>query len=184
MEEFQTFEYAVKQRIEGKWIAARVGLIVLYILFVTAWLLFGLKTRILVPLLALIPLTLWMLVFFTWRYVAVEYEYSITSGVLTFSKILGGRFRKKVFEVPLRDAVRIAPLGTAEEYLRGDAYKPEISFTGVSSMSAPDVYYMLFEYAEKKQKRRAVYYFEATQKALHICRYYNATATVAAKTSL
>ena len=187
MEEFQTYEYAVRQRIEGKWIAARIGLILLYVLFVGAWLVFGLKTRILVPLLALIPLTLWMLVFFTWRYVAVEYEYSITSGILTFSKIYSGRFRKKVFEVPLREAVRIAPLGTAEEYVHGDAYKPELSFVGVSSMSAPDIYYMLFEYADKKDKktkRRAVYYFEATQKVLHLCHYYNPSATVQARTSL
>ena len=183
MEEFQTYEYTVRQRIEGKWVVARVLMITLYVLFVVGWLLFGILTGW-VPLLALIPVTLWMLIFFTWRYVSVEYEYSITSGVLTFSKIYGGRSRKKVFEVALRDAVRIAPLGEAEEYQRGEAYKPEISFTGVSTMSAPDVYYMLFEHTEKKQKRRAVYYFEATQKALHICRYYNATATVVSKTSV
>ena len=94
MEEFQTYEYAVKQRIEGKWIAARIGLILLYILFVIGWILFGLKTGF-VPLLCHIPLTLWMLVFFTWRYTSVEYEYSVTSGILTFSKIYSGRFRKK-----------------------------------------------------------------------------------------
>ena len=36
----------------------------------------------------------------------------------------------------------------------------------------------------KKKKRRAVYYFEATQKALHICRYYNPSATIQSKTTL
>lgn len=183
MEEFQTYEHAVRRRAEGRLVAARVGLILVYILFVCGWLLFGLKTRILVPLLALIPITLWMLVFFTWRYVSVEYEYSITSGVLTFSKIFGGRSRKKVFEVRLREVVRIAPLGDAAEYEKGMAYRPERSFFGVSSLSAPDVYYLLFEHAEKKQKRRAVYYFEATQKALHICRYYNPSATVMSETT-
>ncbi len=186
MEEFQTYEYAVRQRIEGKWIAARVGLIALYVLFVVGWLVFGLKTGF-VPLLCHIPLTLWMLIFFTWRYTAVEYEYSITSGVLTFSKIFGGRSRKAIFEVPLREAVRIAPLGVMEEYARGTEYKPEISFSGISSISAPDVYFMLFEDADKKDKkktRRAVYYFEATQKALHICHYYNPSATIQARTNL
>lgn len=187
MEEFQTYEYTVRQRIEGKWIAARIGLVLLYILFVGAWILVALLTRILTPLLGiLLPVTLGMLIFFTWRYVSVEYEYSITSGVLTFSRIFSRRFRKKVFEVPLREAVRIAPLGVMEEYARGTEYKPEISFFGISSLQAPDVYFMLFEHADKKgkEKRRAVYYFEATQKTLHLCHYYNPSATVMAKTSL
>ena len=186
MDEFQTYEYTVRQRIEGRFLWARIGLIFLYVLFVGAWLLFGLRTRILVPLLALIPVTLWMLIFFTWRYTAVEYEYSVTSGVLTFSKIFGGRSRKKVFEVPLREAVRIAPLGDAAEFQRGTAYKPEISFSGISTLSAPDVYFMLFEHTDKKDKkskRRAIYYFEATQKMLHLCRYYNPSATAVFKTS-
>ena len=72
MNEFATYEYTVRQKIEGKWILARVGLIFLYLSFVFAWVIFGLRTRIFVPLLALTPVTSWILSFVTWRFVSVE----------------------------------------------------------------------------------------------------------------
>ena len=64
-------------------------------------------------------------------------------------------------------------------------YRPEIEFSGISSLSSPDVYFMLFELSESKtgEKRRAIFYFDATQKLLSICRYYNPTATVLSQVS-
>ena len=186
MSDFSTYEFAVRQRIEGKWRLARIGLITLYIGYVIGCLAMGLKLMIIVPLLALIPVTLWMLVFFTWRFVSVEYEYSIVSGDLTFSKIYGGRSRRTVMSVPLRNAVRIAPLDGGEESARATAYRPEISFNAISSLKAPDVYFMLFEHpvkdGKKNSSRRAILYFEATAKCLQLCRFYNSSATVLTKT--
>ena len=184
MNEFSTYEFAVKQRIEGKWILARIAMISLYALFVGAWLLLGFSFSLIVQLLALIPITTWILVFFTWRYVAVEYEYSITSGELTFSKIFGNRSRRTVLHIKLRDAVRIAPLDNAEESARATAYTPEREFSAISSLRAPDIYYILFEHAARDgKKRRAILYFEATGRALQICRFYNPSSTVMTKTT-
>ncbi len=186
MNEFSAYEFAVRQKNEGKWLAARIGMIALYICYVIAWLAVGFSLMIIVPLLALIPVTLWILIFFTWRYVSVEYEYSIVSGELTFSKIYGGRSRRAVLTLPLRDAVRIAPLDGGEESARATAYRPELSFSAISSLQAPDVYFILFEHGgrdgKKKSSRRAILYFEATAKCLQICRFYNASATVLTKT--
>ncbi len=185
MNEFSTYELAVTQKIEGKWLAARAGLILLYIAYVVGLLLVGLRTRILVPLLALIPLTLWIIVFFTWRYTDVDYEYSITSGELTFAKIFGNRSRRRQLTILLRDAVRIAPLDNDEHSERAAAWKPEREFSAISSLSAPDIYYILFEYKghKKSEKCRAIFYFEATNRALQICRFYNPSATVLTKTT-
>ena len=186
MNEFSTYEFVVRQRIEGKWLLARVAMITLYVCFVLAWLAFGFNS-IGVPLLALIPITTWMLVFFTWRYVAVEYEYSITSGELIFSKIYGNRSRRTCLKLKLRDAVRIAPLANEEEAKRATEYHPEREFSAISSLRAPDVYFMLFEFSskggERSEKRRAIFYFEATQKTLQICRFYNPSSTVLTKVS-
>ena len=148
-------------------------------------LLLGLKLRLIVPLLAFIPLSVWILVFITWRYVQLDYEYSINSGVLTFTKIYGNRQRKCIFEMALKDAVRIAPLALEQEAARGAAYNPEREFVGVSSMCAPDIYFMLFELDDKRnrEKRRAIFYFEATAKALAICRFYNPSSTVMSEVS-
>ena len=136
------------------------------------------------PLLALIPVTTGMLIFATWRYVSVEYEYSITSGVFTFTKVFGGRSRKKVLEVALRNALLIAPLDDARSRATAEQYRPEREFHAISSLSSPDVYFMLFEYENKKEKekRRAILYFEATEKALSVCRFYNKSATMVRET--
>ncbi len=185
MNEFLTYEFAVSQKKEGKWILARAGLILFYILYVLGVLFLGMKYSIIAPLLAFIPLSLWVIIFITWRRVAVDYEYSVTSGVLTFTKIYGNRSRRKIFEMNIRDAVRIAPLGDEDEASRGAAYRPEREFVGVSSMSAPDIYFMLFEINDRKarEKRRAIFYFEATTKMLSICRFYNPSGTVLTRVS-
>lgn len=184
MNEFSTYEFVVSQKIEGNWRVARIGMIALYVCFVLGCLLAGISLNVLPPL-ALVPVLTWILVFCTWRYVAVDYEYSITSGELTFSKIFGNRSRRTALKLTLRDAVRIAPLENADEAAKATAYAPEREFSAVSSMSAPDVYFILFEYATNggKEKHRAIFYFEATQKALQICRFYNPSATLVAKVS-
>ena len=180
MHEFSAFEHCVGQRITAKWAALRVALVLFYALFVVALLVVGLFIRIGWPLFALVPLLLWILVFVTWRYTDIEYEYTITSGKLAFSKIYGGRSRKRVFEMNLRDAVLIAPLDNGSYSARATAYRPERSFEGVSSFLAPNIYMLLFELDAKKRadKRRAIFYFEITKKALAICRFYNQSATV------
>ena len=182
MNEFSTYEFVVSQRIEGRWLLARIAMITLYVCFVLAWLVLGFSLEIVVQLLALIPITTWILVFCTWRYVAVDYEYSLTSGELTFSKIFGNRSRRTVLRLTLRDAVRIAPLENEAEAQKATAYAPEREFSAISSLRAPDIYFILFEYATKEggkqKKRRAIFYFEATGRALQICRFYNPSATV------
>lgn len=185
MNEFTTYEFAVSQKVEGKWLLARVGLIVFYVFYVVALLAVALRTRIFVPFLALIPITLWMIVFFTWRYTAVDYEYSITSGELTFSRIYGNRTRRRVSTIVLRDAVCIAPLDNGEHSAKAAAFHPEREYSAISSLTAPDIYYILFEYQNKKKKEkcRAIFYFEATGRALQICRFYNPSATVLTKTT-
>lgn len=176
MEEFSTYEFVVDQRIEGKWRLARIGLIALYVLFVIGCLIVGISFKILPPL-ALVPIFTWMLVFFTWRYVSVEYEYSITSGELTFSKVFGRRSRRKILTIALRDAVLIAPLEDAECAAKATKYMPEREFSAISSLRAPDIYFILFEYKYrehgKERARRAIFYFEATARALQVCRFYN-----------
>jgi hypothetical protein len=84
----------------------------------------------------------------------------------------------------LRDAVRIAPLADEAEAKRAQAYRPEREFSAISSLRAPDVYFILFEFSGNgKERRRAIFYFEATQKSLQICRFYNPSSTVLTKVS-
>ena len=185
MHNFSTYEFTVSQKAEGKWLFYRIALIAFYVLYPICVLLVGMKFSVIAPLLAFIPISLWVIIFMTWRRVSVEYEYAVVSGTLTFTKVFGNRSRKKMFEMQLKNAVCIAPLGNEAEAAKAATYAPEREFMGVSSMSAPDIYFMLFELSDAKtgEKHRAIFYFEATQKMLSICRYYNTSATVLSQVS-
>lgn len=176
MSDLFTYEYSVAQKIEGKWILKKIGMIFLYIFFVIFWFVFGFVTK-LFPVMALIPLTLWILVFITWRYIKVEYEYSIISGNFTLSNIYGNRSRKKVVEFKIKDCSLIAPLDNSEDKI--SSYSPKRVYSGLSSINADDAYVALVDIDGKK----TAVYFEATEKALKICQFYNASATTVTKTT-
>mgnify|MGYP003302729097 CR=1 FL=1 len=172
------YEYVVAQKSEGKWRVRRILLITLYILYPIFALLAALITRLSVPMLCFIPLSEWMLIFFTWRYVKVEYEYEIVSGVLTFSNVYGGRSRREKVSFPLRSATLIAPLDYSTYEDKLELFNPEISFYGIGSSDSPDKYFAAFTNEEGK---KCVFFFEATERALKICRFYNPAATVVTK---
>ncbi len=177
MNEFQTYEIITHQKNEGQFVAKRICFIFLYIAFVVAWLVFGLKTRILVPLMALIPLTSWALVFLTWRFVNIDYECSMTAGVITFSKIYGGRSRKTVFETTIKSMQLIAPYN--DKYrAQIERYSPKTEYSALSSTKASNAYFALFE-NEKEEK--CIFLFEADDKCLRIFRFYNPAGVVIEK---
>lgn len=174
MNEFSTYEYVVAEKKNARLVMKKIGFICGYVLFVILWFVFGFATN-LFPLLALIPLTTWMLVFFTWRYANVEYEYSVTSGTVTFSKVFGGRSRKQITEFKLKDCSLIAPLSESDEKIK--AFAPERDYVSMSSWDTPDAYVALLTLNDKK----TAVYFEATEKMLKICRFYNSPCTVIGK---
>ena len=73
-EMFTTYEYVVAQKAEGRFLLRKLLFLLLYVVYIVSLLLVGVITRIGIPLLALVPVTTWILVFFTWRYAKVEYE--------------------------------------------------------------------------------------------------------------
>ncbi len=177
MNEFLTYETTAHQKAEGLWIVKRALLILFYILYVITLFVVGFLTRIIVPFLAFVPLTLWIIIYFTWRYVDIDYELSMTSGILTFSKIFGSKKRKAVFEVPIKSISLIAPYEN-DAQKRIDRYAPDVIYDARSSLKANGQYFALFENADGK---KSLFLFEADDKALKIFRYYNASATVIAK---
>ena len=112
MNEFNTYEFVVAQKHEGKVQLFRILAVVSYVLFfcVVAAALILLHFPWMV---AVLPIFEWILIFFTWRYRSVEFEYSMTSGNITFSYIYGGRSRKTALETAIKRFQEIAPLDDA-----------------------------------------------------------------------
>ena len=170
MSDFNTFEFVVDERPEGSRKAlkfwGRFGLLA----FVTIWVVISLCT---IFYLAILPLAFLGIVLYFWKLFNCELEYSMTSGIMTFSRIYGGMKRKKVLELFIKDMREIAPRtpeSDAKLSERGIA-----KFYSFSSHStADDQYYALFE----QDGQLCAVYFEATEKTLKLLRYYNPVTVV------
>ena len=170
MSDFNTFEFVVDERPEGKRKAlkfwGRFGLIA----FIAAWVIVSLCT---IFYLAVLPLCLLGLVLYFWKIFNCELEYSMVSGIMTFSRIYGSRKRTKVLEVTIKDFRGIAPR-TAESDAKLKAQGVAKTYMFASHSTAEDQYYATFE----ENGSLCVVYFEATEKTLKILRYYNPVTVV------
>ena len=175
MNEFDTYEYVVKQKNTGKMRLMKGLFVCGYALFVAVMMAVAVVSRLGAPIVALTPFGLALIIFLTWRYTSVEFEYSITSGEMTVSKIFGGRTRRELISFRLRDCAKIAPAAEGASAFRADE-----TVSALSSPNAPDAYCAALEEADGK---KFLIYFEATQKALRICHFYNAAATILTKVS-
>ena len=170
MSEFNTFEFVVDERPEGKRKAlkfwGRFGLIA----FISAWVIVSLCT---IFYLAVLPLAMLGVVLYFWKIFNCELEYSMVSGQMTFSRIYGSRKRTKVLEVTIKDFREIAPR-TAESDAKLKAQGVSKTYMFASHSTAEDQYYATFE----EDGQLCVVYFEATEKTLKLLRYYNPVTVV------
>ena len=167
------YEYTVAEKKTHALLWKRTSLIVLYVLWAIGWLMAGVMIKLIVPLLAFIPISLWALVFFTWRMTQVEYEFSFFAGELAVARVLGGRSRRTLCQLRLRDVEALIPCtadGTAE---RIDRFAPQRVIYAASSTDSPMLFAALFK---DEDSIPSVLYFEPDEKARKTVRYYNATA--------
>ncbi len=172
------YEYVVAEKKSAALICKRISLILLYCLWVVVLLILGLKTALIVPLLALVPLTLWIMVFLTWRFTQIEYELSFFSGQLTVSRIYGGRTRKLLVKVTIRELSGVYPCDDESCVQRINAFGHEKEITAAGNFNSPDLYAALWKDEDGK---KYLLWFEATEKALKVIRFYNAPALVMKK---
>ena len=152
MSEFDTLNYAehaYAKVAEGKLRIFKTLMLVGYVVFVGIYFLFCYITRI-IPLFALCPLFLWIIIFFTWRYVSFDYYYTFQSGRLELGTIRSSkRGRKKTpkLTVTVKDAI-YANLYTSD----AEAELAELGVKTIhdyfSSSSSSERIILVFESAE------------------------------------
>ncbi len=167
------YEYVVSEKRAPAVIAKKVTLVLLYVLWAASCLIVGAWIKLILPLLAFIPISIWILVFLTWRYTQVEYEYSFFSGNLTVSRILGGRSRKRLFSLTLKELEAVYP--NTEDYAeRIAALEVDRTLFALSHPDATEGVWAALWQDEKKKKTLA--WLELNEKAIKQIRFYNATA--------
>lgn len=177
-----TYEYIIKEKAEGKTLAKRLLLglgyllftavsLILTVTFVPPELFFGV-TLIVLALTAL-------LILLTWRFVCVEYEVIISAGEISITVIYGKRIRKKRLVLDIQSFAEIG--------IYDDAAYEEISKLSLqrnliclSSLSAPDVYYALYE----DDKDYCILYFDAPPRAIELLKKCNSAAFRASATRI
>lgn len=170
----QPYEYSAERKDDPKLKMRRTLLIFLYVAYALVFV-FGILLFApgFVPVIAVMPLTLLAIVGLTWRYVQITNEYACVSGTVTFSRIYGGRARSQLAEFKIKDCVCIAPLDEPQRARITSDYAKDCIIDGLSSPSSPDAYFA--EVSEPD--RKYVLLFDATNKMIKICKFYNPYAT-------
>lgn len=170
--------YAVEKRKEGRYRLVRFLAVVGYVVFALLYICLFTVVIKAPTFIAVLPVLIWILVYFTWLYVSVEYEYTVSGGVFKLCEVFGGRYCRTIAEVRVRSMTVIAPFDE-ERRKRVEKLEKGSVAVGVSSMSSPDIYCGI--YKDDSGAERAVL-FEATAKTLKVMKYYNSSVVVAKTT--
>lgn len=166
--EFNNYEFSCEQKIKGGMKLRAIMFILLYVIYVIAFFSLILALRI-VPLGAFIPVTLFAIIFFTWRYVKADNTYAIQSGVLTVLRRYGSGKPKELISFKVKDALAIAPYRERSSF-DIDRFAPNTVIDIRPYKGCDGEYYLLYRDAKGK---KVVLYFKATEEALKILQFYN-----------
>ncbi len=163
------YEYVVTPKMTPALRIKKLIFVALYILWGGGLLIVGATVgKLFLPLLAFIPVTLWILIFFTWRYTQVAYEYSFWGGELKVRRLLGERSGKKLAEVKIRDLKHIY-LCHADNR---EKIKDFSADTEIFAASSPDSERLVALLWTDENNKNVILYFEADEKAIRILKYY------------
>ena len=167
------FECVVAEKKTAALKMKKLALVLLYVMWVVVWLAVGAITKLLAYLFALVPISLWVIIFLTWRYTQVQYEYSFFAGEITVSRILNDRFRKVMLKVHIRAIEKVLPC-TDDHKAEIERFEAQKTVFAASDENAPGLCVALWYDEESEQKIKL--YFEPDEKSVKILRYYNAAA--------
>ena len=179
-------EYVVEKKVEGKYKMQRMLMILGYIgvaaLILAVVFIINALTGLggmVIPMVALAPMAAWMLQYFTWPLVSIEYSFTVDASVLTVEKVLGGKKKIKLFRQKVKDLSLIAPYD--EQYkAEADAFGADERVEAVPSMDCYDLYFALHT---DENGKKTIVFFQATTQSLKALKYYNSSAIVMRETA-
>ena len=167
-------EYIIKQKNEGKVLAKKLGMIAGYValaLLLSALNLAFAPNELKPIFFIFIAVAVALIAFISWRFVCVEYEIVIGGGELTVTLIYGKSVSKRLLCRPLNSFSEIGEYDDRafEEISKLSMQK---NYVCLSSLSAPLVYYGIFE----EENERHIIYFDVTERAAELLKKQNPSA--------
>ena len=164
--DMNNYEYSVDQKGKRKWKIIKLLMLLLYAAFAGIYFLIIYSLKIL-PLGAIIPLAVWILALFTWRYTKPVYKFSFDSGSFIFTIVYGDRTKREKIRTRISSAKMIAPI----EQIPEPAKVYDATNTNYSKLP---IYGMLFE----ENGKLALIKFNVNRDAIKRPRYYNQNTVV------
>ena len=154
------FEYTIEK--QGKEKSKRkILLSLLYIVWTVLFFSVGVIVKLILPLLCFIPLSLWILVWLTWRYTHEEIKISLSAGTMTLTRLFDGKNAKKLTEVKIKD------IECFEKYSdeKMKACKCENIIYATQNSNYDEAYIVMWE--------NITVVMETNETAIKIIKYYN-----------
>ncbi len=164
-------EFSVKKSSCGSYRSARIAVIVGYILLIG-----GLCVLLAIKFpmgIAIMPILGWMLVFFTWRYVSVEYKYTVDHATFTAVAVYGGKSERTLVKLAAKDIECVEPFDATLADMAGTVDLRPFP-------DCPDSYMLM---GVDGQGKKVCVLFEATNGILKALRFYNSKAVVMSELS-
>lgn len=174
-------EFTVEKKVKGVYRLKRIFMWIAYfavpLIIMVILMIFGLGAIALIVFIPLyFPYVLPKIIYpATFRYVQIEYEYTVVSGDISVNYIYGRKSRKEWLEpTSISNMSVIAPY--RDDY-KAAADEPDIvhRYEAVATKDHPDNYYGIFNNAEGE---KCMVMFQATNKALKIIAFHNRKAVV------
>lgn len=168
-----SYEYIIKRKAEGDLLVKRIAAVVGYAVFFTLLTVSALAIipSLFIPALLLICCLTAFLVFTTWRFLCIEYEIVISNGDIVITRLYGKGSRKMIFSSPISS---LSEIGEYDDKAYEEISKLSLQkdLVCLSSLSAPEVYYAIFEETDE----RGIIYFDAPARAVELLKKHNAAA--------
>ena len=159
-------EFTIARKPDGKIKMQRLLFILMYAIFAAAYIfVFTVLTKM-VPLVAILPLLLLIMWFFTWKLTKIEYTYVVYQGKMHVYKNNGFNKAKEIFSAKLSENEGIYPVSDEDYAKNADACEAVIDYS--ISKNSDDRYFAIFNVDGKK----TAVYFTAATKLLTALRYY------------
>lgn len=161
-------EYTVKRLHDKTLKRKKLLLVLIYIAFAAVFCTVFLVLVKMPPVIAALPLFLWILCFFTWKYTNIEYTYVTCKGELYIYRVNGYGKAKEVFRRRIADAEIIAPAGGEYGEKENGNFAQVLDYS--SCMDSENLYFAV--YGDTKV------YFNVSGVLLNAMKYYSSKNVV------
>lgn len=137
-------EYAAEKKVEGSLRVKRLLMILLYVAIAGAY--FAVCVTTFVALIAVLPMLMLILIYFTWSYVSYDVSWRFTAGTMVFYRVYGSRSRrieKEAIVVETKDSLYVG--SPDSERGRKELSCARRVYDFASSASDRDVAILVFE---------------------------------------